>query len=324
MRPTKRPQSALRYPLNHILGTEAAVRVLRVVLLSDIPIGISELARRAELQASGVARVCTRLEDLGVIEAVGRGAHGRQYRRAQRLAFASQLVALFSEERNRAQQIIADLRSAVHNLSRAAWIEGPVALGTDRPGDVIVVGIVVEPGEVERARVQAWRHLLHVQQKHDLTIELNVLTMADLKTAGRARHAELDRVLLLAGPAPLDLVRAASPPRKEAAPRVRHHGDLDARSRELARAIADRVRRDPSIVEDAKRFLERRIPSASPAERLELEEWQGILDSMSIPRLCRFLVRDDARATRLRQSLPFLGVLSAKERKQLVHGAANA
>jgi len=53
MRPTSRPQSALRCPLNHILGTEANVRVLRAILLSDIPIGVPELARRAELQPSG-------------------------------------------------------------------------------------------------------------------------------------------------------------------------------------------------------------------------------------------------------------------------------
>src|SRR3972149_6177663 len=86
MRPISRLQSALRCPLNHLLGTEANVRVLRVILLSDIPIGVSEIARLAELQPSGVARVCARLEDLGVIEAVGRGPRDRPKRPSPRFA----------------------------------------------------------------------------------------------------------------------------------------------------------------------------------------------------------------------------------------------
>jgi DNA-binding Lrp family transcriptional regulator len=319
MRPTKHPQSALRCPLNHVLGTEARVRVLRETMLSDIPIGVAELARRTALQPSGVARVCERLEDLGVIEAVGRGVRNRQFRRARSFALGDQLVALFGWERDRARQIMLDLRNVVRSVSprpRAAWIEGPVALGIDEPGDAIVVGMLVEPSRVESAREQVRPQLLATQRSHDVVMELRVLTMAELETADQQRRAVLERVELLLGPPPLDLLAASRP--RTAGPRRGGHERLDARSKEIARVIADRIRRDPSLVEDARRYLERRIPSASPGERLELEEWQGILATMSVSRLRRFLVEDDARATRLRQSLPFLNALKPDERRALL------
>lgn len=322
MRPTKQPQSALRCPLNHVLGTVASVRVLRETMLSDIPIGVSELARRAALQPSGVARVCERLEDLGVIEAVGRGARNRQFRRARRFALGDQLVALFGQERDRAQRVMLDLRNVVRSVApqpRAAWIEGSVALGIDEPGDAIVVGMLVEPSRVESAREQVRPQLLATQRSHDVVMDLRVLTMAELETADQQRRAELERVELLLGPPPLDLLPANRP--RMARPRRDGHERLDARSKEIARVIADRIRRDPSLVEDARRYLERRIPSASPGERLELEEWQGILATMSVSRLRRFLVQEDARATRLRQSLPFLNALKPDERRALLAAA---
>jgi hypothetical protein len=328
VRPTSRSQSALRCPLNHILGAEANVRVLRVVLLSDIPIGVSELARLAALQVSGVARVCTRLEDLGVIEAVGRGARHRQFGRGGNLELVKHLTALFSEERAHAERVMEEVREAVRGGSpevRAAWVEGPVALGTDRPADALVVGVLVEPADVESVRLELWPRLLTIQARGDVVVELRVLTVADLKTAGAQRHAELEQVVLLLGPPPLDLIRTEPPRgRRPRDPRGKRHADLEARSLAIARIIADRIRRDPSLVEDARRHLERRMPSASAGERLELQEWQGVLATMSVSRLRRFLVQDDARARRLRQSSPFLTVLSPDERRAIFTAAERA
>jgi DNA-binding Lrp family transcriptional regulator len=319
MRPTSRPQSALRCPLNHLLGTEANVRVLRVVLLSDIPIGASEIARRAELQPSGVARVCTRLEDLGVIEAVGRGARNRQYRRAARFALKA-LVDLFREEERRALAVTQELKAAVQAhvpWAKSAWIEGPVAAGRDRPGDPVVVGILVDPATVDASRVELGQAMLAIESNHDVAIDVRVVTGADLETAGQERLADLEQARPLMGPLPLDLIGIPPQPGgKSRAPR-RLHQSLDLRSRDIARLVADRIAKDPSKVEDAKRYLDRRIPSASAGERLELQEWQHILSTMSIPRLRRFLLQDDARAARLRQSSPFSHLLSQDERRAL-------
>ena len=324
MRPISRLQSALRCPLNHMLGTEANVRVLRVILLSDIPIGVSEIARLAELQPSGVARVCARLGDLGVIEAVGRGPRNRQYRRSARFALRGPLVDLFSREHQRALGVMQELKAAVPARApwaKSAWIEGPVALGTDRPGDPVVVGILVEPSAVDSTKVELGQALLSVESNHDVAIEIRVVTNADLETADPQRLAELEHARPLMGPLPLDLIGIPQKPRGTSRSSKRLHQHLDLRSKDIARLVADRIARDPSIVEDAKRYIDRRLPSASAGERLELQEWQNLLTSMSVPRLRRFLVQDDARAMRLRQSSPFLHALSQAQRRALFEAA---
>jgi hypothetical protein len=326
MRPPTRTLSALRFPLNHILGTEANVRALRVIFLSDIPIGVSELARRTRLQVSGVARVCTRLEDLGVIEAVGRGARNRQYRRSSRFALGNALTDLFARERARAESVFRDLQElAKRHLGaiRAAWIEGPVATETDTPDDVLVLGIMTEPQQVDDLRLAVREALLRIQAQHEIPIELKVHTLADLATVAPDQATVLREVRPLLGPPPLDIVAAQQSSRAEGSGRAMDHHRLDARALEIARSVAERIKQDPSIVEDARRYIERRLPVAAPGERLTLEEWRDILDTMSPPRLRRFLVRDDERATRLRQSLPFLDALSPSERQALIRDAGS-
>jgi hypothetical protein len=57
---------------------------------------------------------------------------------------------------------------------------------------------------------------------------------------------------------------------------------------------------------------------ASLAEQRELREWDRVLQTMSLARLRRFLTDRGERATRLRQTLPFLDALSSAERKALL------
>ena len=99
--------------------------------------------------------------------------------------------------------------------------------------------------------------------------------------------------------------------------RVRSHADADTRGRVLARAIADRLKTDPSLVSRARAYVAARLTAASSGEQRELREWDRILRTMSVARLRRFLNDSGERATRLRQSLPFLGVLTPQERERL-------
>ena len=71
MRPPAEQQSALRKPLNYLLGTETAVRILRVLSTTATPIGKAELARQADLNASGVRRALKPLIELGIVDEVG-------------------------------------------------------------------------------------------------------------------------------------------------------------------------------------------------------------------------------------------------------------
>jgi hypothetical protein len=320
MRPTKHSQSALAHPLNAILGTEANVRVLREVLLSDVPIGLADIARTTMLQRSGIAAVCDRLEDQGVIESVGR-SRSRQYRKASRGGLAPHLAALFNEERSRLTLILNEVRSAAQQVSgmiRAAWIEGPVAEGTDRSGDPIVVGAIAEAADLESARQTLWTVLLRVQHDRDVAIELRLQTIADLQTADTAYLRQLETARPLVGAPPAELARPTPPNPAVSPPTRRRHEDADAQLLRLADAIASRIQRDASVIERARDYLERRLTTAAGRERLELLEWQGILATMSASRVRRLLVSDDARGRRLRQTLPFVDTLSAGERRRIV------
>jgi hypothetical protein len=258
-----------------------------------------------------------RLEDLGVIEAVGRGAYNRQYRRAVNFPLGNQLAALFTQERSHADTIVTEIRRAVQLAgARAAWIEGPVATGNDSPDDSIEVGVLADSAQVETVRNAIWSKLIDVERLRDVAIQLTVKSLADLQTATPSEIERLAHVQILSGPSPADIVHAGAPGLDPPAPsRTRSHSDHDEQALALARVIANRIRRDPSIVEDAKRFIARRLAAASAGEQLELREWDALLTNKSPARLSRFLTEKSERAIRLRQSLPFLDVLTPEERQ---------
>lgn len=326
MRPTAKRQSHVRCPLNLILGTEARIRLLRVLYLTDIPVGVSELARQTSLQVGGVAKVCADLEDLGAIEVVGRGSHGRQYRRRPGFRLANQLQALFAEERAAIERMLEELRQAARGFGstlRSCWIAGSFAAGTDTPADAIEVGAIVAPTDADDVKQALWTRLLDLQQRYDVVMELRVDTMADVLAAGADRLAALEHGILISGTPPGDLVAAATGGEGRT-PSVTTHGGLDERMKLLAGAIADRIRINPAIIEDTRHSITRRLPGASASERLALEEWQEVLEGMSTPRLRRFLLEDSARARRLRQSLPFHGVLTDEERRAVLGSSRQA
>jgi hypothetical protein len=87
------------------------------------------------------------------------------------------------------------------------------------------------------------------------------------------------------------------------------HGDHDARSLALGKKIADRLVRDPSLIARARARIQDRWNKASARERKELDEWKRILDTATPARLRKILSDSGERGTRLRQTLPFLGVI---------------
>ena len=64
----------------------------------------------------------------------------------------------------------------------------------------------------------------------------------------------------------------------------------------------------------AQEFVAHRLMTASPNERHELEEWAALLRTGSPQRLRHVLLDPGERATRLRQTWPFAGLLNETER----------
>src|SRR5687768_6477005 len=104
MRPPTHRQSALRAPLNQILGTEANVRLLRALSEHGAPSSPAELARRTLLQPTTVYRALVALEDAGIVEPAAGGAPAR-VALSTRHPLGPAIAALFAAERARADDL---------------------------------------------------------------------------------------------------------------------------------------------------------------------------------------------------------------------------
>jgi len=91
------------------------------------------------------------------------------------------------------------------------------------------------------------------------------------------------------------------------------HSRLDERSLVMHQLIAAKVQADPALLDKARENVRRwqeANGSASPA----LAEWAPILASPA-SQVVALLAERSERATRLRQSSPFAGILSEEERR---------
>lgn len=316
-----RTQSALRSPLNRVLGAETHVRILRALSEIKAPIGLPELSRRIQMDKAGVWRAARVLENLGVIEGIGVGKQQR-VRLRRDYPLLPDLVALFDGERRRFEKLIAALTEASRALTPpplAVWIEGAVVAEADRPGDALTVGVLDTSENLARTVDGLARHVAKFEETFDVTIYTRGLTRADLAVMDSEALEGLENVIMLAGVPPAALVpdAAGSTGRKKRSSPVTHRLRED-QSLALARALAQRISRDPTIVSRARAYLKKRMSNASRRESSELEEWARILDTASPARLRSLLTDTSERAVRLRQSAPFLPALSPAERQSLI------
>jgi hypothetical protein len=92
------------------------------------------------------------------------------------------------------------------------------------------------------------------------------------------------------------------------------HERLDARSLALHRLIADKIRQDVSLLEVARGNIARwQVESGETGDPSSHTEWLVLIDG-PVDELLSVLEGQDQRATRLRQSTPFTGILAPAER----------
>ena len=93
------------------------------------------------------------------------------------------------------------------------------------------------------------------------------------------------------------------------------HTRIDERSLAMHRQIARKLRANPGLLDEARDNLGRwQKMEGSPT--LTLSEWDDIL-SGSAAQVADFLEERSERATRLRQSSPFAGILTEAERQAI-------
>jgi hypothetical protein len=93
------------------------------------------------------------------------------------------------------------------------------------------------------------------------------------------------------------------------------HDRLDARSLALHELVARKIEASPALLDKARANL-RRWRQASDSPSLAFVEWERILSS-PLEKVLTLLVERSERATRLRQSSPFCGILTEAERRAI-------
>ena len=94
---------------------------------------------------------------------------------------------------------------------------------------------------------------------------------------------------------------------------MRTHPQLDARSLAMHRLVAEKIRRDPALLGRARETLGRWRQTVSVNTLPYLDEWARILDQ-GLEACLEVATEESERATALRQSSPFTGILTHRER----------
>jgi hypothetical protein len=94
------------------------------------------------------------------------------------------------------------------------------------------------------------------------------------------------------------------------------HRILEARSLALHCRIALKITADRSLLETARRNLQRWSSGVKTNRPRYLREWQRLL-AAPWPQVAALITEQSERAARLRQSSPFAGVLTAAERREV-------
>lgn len=91
------------------------------------------------------------------------------------------------------------------------------------------------------------------------------------------------------------------------------HRLAEARSLAYHRAITERLRREPALLESVVARLRQELRSGDPHRRYWAEAWLRVVER-PLEECLAFLTDPGERATELRQSTPFAGLLAPKER----------
>lgn len=301
MRPIASEQDSLRYPLNELFGTQAHVRLLRVMTNEvDGSLTLSDIARRAGLTVPGAKKALDKLFRSGFVSRVGGGrSHQYEIRSSERIMQV--VLELFRTEKKRYDDLLFAIKKGITNLRpypHASWMEAHVC----EIGEPLTVCLLQDSLHVTKNIRQLREKLNQVEDEFDITIELKGYTKADLP------DVQSDGIINLYGILP-DYERSV----RKKLHRLDTHEEKDRQLIAISKKLATAIEKDSSLLRRAKEHVDWLLKESQGTATRDLEEWRSILEKYSIPRLSKFLTSSSERASRLRQSNPFFAVLNQDE-----------
>lgn len=186
MRP--KPQSALAYPLNSVLGSQAGVRVLRVLARHGGALSAPIVAQQTELSAAVARSALTDLVLAGVATSVGQG-RAVSYQLDPTHPLMPALEQVFRAETERRDAVFDGLRDAAHSLQPepvGVWVYGSVARGEDTMTSDVDVALCVADAAVLDAQTESLREAAAaIGERQRVTISVISFTAADAARLAR-------------------------------------------------------------------------------------------------------------------------------------------
>jgi hypothetical protein len=94
------------------------------------------------------------------------------------------------------------------------------------------------------------------------------------------------------------------------------HRIIEARSLAMHCLAAQKIMRDPAVLDRVRRTLDTWRARYGKDRPRAMDEWELVL-RLPWPQIAAFITDPGERATRLRQSTPFAGVLGVRERERI-------
>lgn len=286
------------YVLDSVLGSEARVRVVRFLSTeTERASSVSEIARGTGLTKQGVLKALQHLVAEGVVVRSGSGRSNVYAFRADSPLLAP-IRALFEAEVLMTASLVSELKHAlaeVHSID-AAWVTGWPGTSSEP----LEVHVLSDASALAQARSDTREALLSIEASHDKVIEVIVHTPSDLETG------DPGAVTMLAGIPVGSAARSRGVVRKG-----------ETRARLMMQAVARIMAEEPSLRGRAIRHVDMLLREDRGMAANDLKEWAQILETYSDQRLNDFLNSGSDRAMRLYQSMPFLAVLTPRERSRL-------
>ena len=91
------------------------------------------------------------------------------------------------------------------------------------------------------------------------------------------------------------------------------HEVIDKKNLAMHRLVAEKIRRDPRLLETVRAILVRWRTTTSAASLPYLDQWSTLLDQ-GLEAALSVATEDSEKATALRQASPFPGILTNEER----------
>lgn len=300
-------RSRLREPLDDILGTRGQLRILRALDHAGQPMSVRELARRAGIHLRGAQIAVDRLVGAGILERQGTGDRKLVGLRVEH-PLVPALRGLFESERARFERLVDTLKDIAQTsapTAQAVWIhEAGIDLSPS-----LQLGVLARSSDVDRLVDTLRESVGTLGRREDVPIEVRGWTRPDVDALRADQTPWSEGAVPLWGVLPH--------PDQQQRPTKGHsrraHHAADAALRDRAQLIAKAVARRPELVALAAREIAKRLKSADPRAARTLREWQQVLESMTVDRLCRWLADGGEQATRLRQSMPVTFLRAARE-----------